>query len=1333
MKRWLSLWLLMTSAVGAFSLYEAPRIVARPDYSLGIVFLEKWQGDVYLGLDRIIPLDEYLGYQLKESIVKTWLDKAQRTRERTELTSEPSGLIPDIELPKLPLFGEGSKIDISGHDRITFGGGQTVVRGATIIPGRTSPLPELKMEQQLAVSLNGSIGDRTKVVIDHDSEREESQNKVKLSYAGTEDDVIKSVEMGDTRLDIPGTGYTGDLPARHGLFGISAKGKLAGADLYAIATREESQSQSYSFTGRRRVSTDTIWDYDYVQDRFFYIDVPGNIQNVRVYIDDKNPTNNQAAVKGIATVFPDYPDSTRPEWSWDRAPGDFELKSYGSDYILHPGNIIEFLNGLNERDVVGLVVFTDAETIGGKNHHDSLVLKLLRPERNDTLSLTWDNMMRNFYALPQRDVRLEALSIIRDLPGAEQDLDYETDTLSPKYGQKFVEILGLDPNRDGRIEYPEFDIKTGLIRFPSRMPFASTELSVRDSVIYHFDPDFLPPGTGRRYAIIAKYYTITETYYLGQTDITEGSEKVIVNNLIRTRGVDYTIDYKTGVLTFLKPLPPDADISVTFEYRPWFSMSQKSLAGARAEWKFSENGKLGSSMFYRSEGMPDDKPALGAEPFRRMIVEGDAAYNASSDEVSAFLDRLPLLRAQAPSRFEAAAEGALSLPDPNTRGQAYLDDFEGTTITQDLPNTALLWSSASVPVGKDTTDFAQTPLYWITPQQKVRKDSVFGQGIGDEGKETQDLLRVIFTPNSVNPDASWAGIAIAPSSWQLGMNFKDIENLEIILRSESNSGNIHVSIGMAIDEDAPRRTKDSRIAGYNGLLDSEDRNGNGMLDDWEDTGLDGNFGADSLWQTGSSDDGNDDYDPVLRQQGTEGNKRLDSEDIDRNGFCRYNHYYDCTIRLDNQQLSTPLKNGWKLYRLTLRDSTLVGKIGNPKWEDIRVVRIWFDGFRKPDTIDFYAIQFTGSRWRNPKVYLTRDAAPSPIDTTVYEKPVTTPAPQDTFDQVWVAQVSKRTDTDYVPPFEPKRDITGQTEFEAALQFSYRNLRGDRRAIVTKNLTASEDYRDYQALRIYLHDDKNGLFWLLRVGTDSMNYYQFRAPITSGYLVPGRDGQWFEFTINLDSFPLLKVQRDSAGDTAGVWTRGNFSIVGNPSLANVRYMALGIENSGIHTVSGGIWFDDIRLSGPHKEPGYGFQARTSVNISDVASVGLNFSYLDPNFRRFSEGRGVQTGGFRTDLGITARANLDKLLPHSWGISLPVTYARSQSRVIPKFAPLYPDLRISQGQTNMNTQTGYSEDISLDNIRKQKSGNWLLNYTAEAMDLSWRRRRAENRAALTQDSS
>ncbi len=1316
----------LVSLIWAYSLTESFQIKPRVDYDLGLVFLERWRGDFYLGVERVISLEDYLGYQLKESIVENWKKEADRTREQKELSFDAAGLIPDIELPKLPVFGEGSRIDISGHDRITLGGRQTTVEGVARTPGSQRLLPELKMEQQLAVRLDGTVGERTKVSIDHDSERREGQNKIKLTYSGTEDDVLKSVELGDTRLTIPGTAYTGDLPAHKGLFGVSAQGKLAGVDIYAIASQEQSQGQTQSFTGKRQVSIDTIYACRCVRQRFYYVDAPSKLLNLRVYVDDKNPGNNSASLKAIATVYPDTPDSIPVHWSWDRDAGDFDLKSLGSDYVLHPGNVIEFSRSLDQQDVVGMVVFTDTDTLGGQMQNDSLVLKLLKPGMPDSLSLTWDYMLRNVYALPQTEVQLNSIRLYRDTTGP-QDTEYETS--GPNNGRKFTEILGLDPNGDGMLEYPQFDSKTGLIRFPGAKPFASVGLSVRDSVIYRKDP--LEPDEGRRYYMVVEFSSATESYYLGQPDIMEGSEKVHVDNQLWTKGTDYEINYATGMLSFLRPLPPDADIRVTFEYRPWFSLSQKSLVGTRAEWKLAQNGRVGTSVFYRTEGIPEDKPVLGSEPFRRMIAEADASYNISSSEVSAFLDRLPLLRAQAPSTFSASMEGAISFPDPNSRGLAYLDDFEGTTITRDVSNNAILWYHASVPVGKDSSHFADEPLYWSTPVERVRKDSVFGPSLGDEGKETQDFLRVVFAPDPADPE-SWAGMMTSPS--RFGMNLKDIENLQIILKSRRGKGNMHISVGMSIDEDAPRRNRAGEIVGLNGRLDTEDRNGNGILDEGlEDTGLDTVFGVDSLWDPQSQDDGNDDYDVTGNPAGTENNRRLDSEDLDRSGFSRYNHYFECEIPLGDERYMSSLHNDWQLYRVTLHDTNSFKTVGMPKWEDIRLVRVWFDGFDASDTIDFYSIEFVGSKWRDPRIENIEEPEPPTSDTTSELLPEIGPAPPDTSEEVWVAQISKKTDTSYVPPFEPKRDVSGHVEQEASLLFGYRSFRSSGRAVVAKVSAERDDYREYRELRVYVHDDLNGLEFLVRIGTDSLNYYEFGAPVTDGQLIPGRDGKWYEFAIQLDSFPHLKAMRDTFGNPDSMWKEGPHRVKGYPSLADIRYTALGIENRGSGRVSGGIWFDDMRLAGPCKNPGYGFQVRANAGLSDIVSMGVSFSYSDPNFRRFSEGRGVKAGGFGTNLGADIRANLDRLLPHGWGLSVPLTYAISRQSDIPKFSSAYPDLELSRPQGASEMATGRSEDISLNNIHKKRSGNRLLNHTLEGMGISWRQRRAVRHTALNHDSS
>ncbi len=1302
-----------------YSLIDSPEIIARVDYSLGVVFLEKWRSAHYLGIDDVVPVNEYLDYSIKEAVISAWRDKAKQKMAERELTVEPSGLIPDIELPKLPLLGEGSKIDISGRDRITLGGSQTVIKGATQTSSNQNPFPELKMEQQLAVNVTGTVGDRTKIVIDHDSEREEQQNKIKLQYTGTEDEIVRSIELGDTRLDIPGTIYTGDLPARQGLFGISAKGKIGGVDVYAVASREGSQNQSQSFTGRRRVTTDTIWDVDFVQRRFYRL--PGinpddRLLNLKIYVDDKNSGNNQATAKAIATVFPDSPDSTIQDstwWSYDRAGGDFDLKAPGIDYVLQPGNIIEFLSPVERNYIIGAIIYKDNDTIGGGSIRDSLILCLLKPEVSDSLSRVWDLQLRNCYQLPQGDIKIDTLRIFLYNPQG-QHCDYEIDSLNPYFGQKFLELLGLDPNGDSRIEYPQFESKTGIIRFPDDKPFAANVLSVKNPLIYRLDPDILPPGVGRKYFLVVSYYTVTETYYLGQSDIIEKSERVVVNGQEKVRDVDYSIDYKTGVLTFLKPLPPDADIQVNFEYQPWISFSQKSLIGTRAEWTFVPNGKIGSSFFYRSEGSGEEKPALGSEPFQRTIAETDFSYNLASDALTAFLDGLPILSAQTPSRFDIKSEGAISLPNPNTRGVVYLDDFEGTTITREVYNTALLWSPASVPVGKDTASFARVPLYWTTPSTKVRKDSVFGPSIGDEGREVQEILRVVFTPDSENQDC-WAGLMQALPGGQIGMNFTDIDNLEIIMRSQRNSGNLHVSMGMTVDEDAPRRDRNGKIRGYNGICDTEDKNGNGVLEEWEDTGLDTVPGIDSLWMPYSSDDGNDDYNSETNQQGTEGNRRLDTEDIDRNGFSRYNHYFEYNISLDDSRFVVPLFNNWRLFRINLRDTTIIKKVGNPKWEDIRVVRLWFDGFETADTLEIYSLQFIGSKWRNPKILDQQENTVIPTDTT---------------EKVWATQISKKNDTTYNSPFELKRDITtGSLENEAALALNYQSLESGHQAVIAKTIVTGEDYRDYEDMRLYIHDDGNDVNWFIRFGADSANYYEFRAQVKTGRKITKGDGKWYEFVFHLDSFPSLKARRDSSGIPAeSIFSQihGDFCyrVKGFPSMANIRWTALGIENRNQQKITGAIWFNDIRLTEPRREVGYGFTAQTNIQLADFISCGLRWAYSDPNFRRFSEGGGVKTGGFTRSIGTDIRVNIDRLLPRDWKISLPFSYTVFRQTSFPKFSSRYPDLRFSRNEAALQPTVGHSQEMGINNITKQKSSNKFLNYTIESMTLSWRERWASN---------
>jgi hypothetical protein len=1293
----LFLFLLPGSRLLAQSSWTPSEPRTRIDYPLGLVYYEDWNEGYYTGVTRVESLDSYLNRLTRRSLTQSYQEAAKQQQLSEELTFDQEGLIPEITLPKIPLFGE-SKIDIAGQDRITFGGSQTSITGLPQLTQNQSWLPELKMEQALKINLNGTIGDKTRVFLDHDSEREEAQNKIKLTYTGSEDEIVQSIEAGDAALSIPGTGYTGDLPSHKGLFGVAAKGKLGGIDLYGVAAREQSESQSQTFQLKNQSHVDTIFDTDFLRFTFYAIDTPigqylqtprGTLSNLRVYIDDGNQYNNTGAQRGRATIYPFSPgDSAR--YSGDVFDGYFDLKMPNTDYVFTSSSgVIQFVLPIGSNYTIGLAYNEGTDAVGGYNWWNQetgeslLVLKLIKPQRPDSTSLTWTNELKNVYRLSSRDIKLDTVKLIRWLPS-------ENPTEVDENGIKFTQLIGLDPDGDNIINYPQVDRANGFLMPNKLYPFIADSLTVPDSIYRLSNPSSWP---NRKYRFVVTYSTAKESYNLNQIDIMENSEKVYVNNAPWTSGTDYTIDYKSGELSFKRALPADADIRVTFEYTPLFSVSQKSIMGARAEWKFSDQGKFGSSVFYRTEGTPDDRPSLGSEPFRRMVGESDFNYDLASAFVTSLLDKVPLVRVDAPTAFHVGAEGAVSLPDPNTQGAAYLDDFEGTTVSRDVTTSLRLWQFASVPVTKTDSEFARQPIRWLNPT-RIAKDSIF-TGLGDEGRETVEFLRMCFFPDNLS---SWAGLMNCPS--RLGMNLTDLENLEAVFRTRHRSGRVHITVATSIDEDAPRRDKGGKIVGLNGREDTEDKNQSGVLETalGEDVGIDSVPGNDAAYPGVTGDDGNDDFNVTTNPTGTEGNGQLDGEDLMGSGWTRANDYLEFSFRLDDTTVVKSLNQDWKSLRIPLNDSTRYTKSGSPRLDDIRVVRVWFDSFPQADTIDFYTLQFVGSKWRNPSI----DTLPGS-------------GPADPNENVKVALISKKTDPNYNPPFEPKKDALGNTELEAALSLSYDQVKPQHRAIVRKVALDHDDYRDYGMLRVYVHDDQSDPTFFLQVGADSANYYEFRQQISTATPVTGRPN-WYELQIRLDTLPTLKARFGTRPDT--VTRLDVYSLVGNPSLSDVRYMGLGVENATNARLTGAIWVDDIRLTAPSKTMGFGFNTSMSLRLSDLASVGLSYRYDDPNFRRFSEGREVKTGGYGNGVGLTVDAALDRLTPASWGMSLPFNYSVNSASVIPKYSSNYPDLRLRTDSSRAKENGANRNESYSISVRKNPSKSRLLNYTLEALGYSYR---------------
>ncbi|MCS7249488.1 MAG: hypothetical protein N2323_01075 [candidate division WOR-3 bacterium] len=1290
--------LIIFSLLLSFSLVSAfqDTIKVRFDFKKNLVYLERWRDSVFLGVISVETFEDYLKRSFKEKFLYNLNEELKAKRERT--LAYQTGLIPVIELPSLPLFGE-SKIKISGEDRITFGGRQTVYSSPLQRAPSGRLLPELKMSQELRLTVTGEIGEKTKINIDHDSRRMEAKNKISVSYSGTEDEIIRKLEGGDISFGFPSTRYTGDIPSHKGLFGLRSEGAFGPINFYAVASREQSEKREAEFKGKASVKVDTFYDYEYAKYRFFILDTNPHIllkiNNFQLFYDDGNPYNDiqTNAIRCLATIYPDFPDS-QPVNSDERIKAGFIRLEINKDFYLRTLTILPYgeipvieLNIPVEGGNLACFYTTfEGDTVGGKRYQDSLLLlKLIKKRRFDSNSPTFKYNLRNIYYLGEKNIRIKMAKIFR--VSGSYFTEYETE--GDYKGETFLKILGLDPDNNGEINFPYFQSGYGIIVFPYLYPFNSEKLSVKDSVIYFKEP--LSYGEGGKYLIVIEYASSIQEFSLGTTDIIENSEKVYINGILAEKGVDYNIDYKQGKITFLR-LPPDAEIKVTFEQLPLFAISAKTFGGFRAETKLFENLTLGSSFLVRSEGTYTDKPEIGEEPFNKGIFSFNLSYLKDFD----FL------------KIQIGGELASSFENSNTLNNAYIDNFEETSLEHNLEVKGSYFFFAPCPYFGDTNNFIKIFPKIRNPKEinYIRRDSVFGPQIGEEGREKDNYL-IIEVDNNLNNN-SWFGLCqalIRGSSFQL----ENYENLEMIFRIDSGDydGDISFSLASYLEEDVPRRTKDGRIVGYNNIFDSEDKNGNNELEIDEDVGLDGVEGFDSL--NILEDDKNDDYDENFNPMGTEKNRLLNSEDIDLQGFDPRgnNHYYSYTISLKNSKNIKELYNNWKVLVIPLRAFDTV--IGRPNLNDIRKLAIYFHNFSNSFKMRIYSIKFSGIRWKKPR-FLSRE-----IDTLI--------------SKARIYSVSNKNAPEYTSPFKVKKDLRGIYN-EASLCLEIDSFSPYDTCITEMFLSVGQDLRKYSQISFYFHKPKNieerAIMLYFRIGLDSSNFYAFLLPLEEreGFYkirkVPYGEN-WYEIQIFLDSLPLIKIGKYFEGAR----------IKGEPSLNNVRYYALGVCNVLPSKISYNVWFNDLRANRPKNKSGLIYGINTNFNIPNLGfNTSFNIEKQNPFFSRLTQ---TPTPATNDNLNYFLNSSFDlSKIPYLslLGFSLPINYNKTLSLSKPYYSPSIPDLvlkdKIFEGKSG-------SESYNFSLRRSKTSQNPLLKYSIDAFSYSFSKRFGFSNQPLSIDTS
>ncbi len=1120
--------------------------------------------------DTLLIGVSYLSFRnFSDSLLYSSFREALVDRWRAELKSLPriSGL--QISLPlQLPspivgIIGQGGNLKVErGLVKVDMG-----LQGTKPFGEKLSEYSKMTtnmwMDHDMQLRARGTIGQKIHTDISYDAKREFTwQNMVKIRYEGLEHEIIKTINGGDIKpSQLYGPKVMGNLAlGMGGMFGLQSKMQFGPLDLWIFYALERSELKTEKFTGKARIDSVLLYDYQFTKDKFFLLKPNEQISSNFTIIDCRVFTTS---------YYPE--DVTYPailvDWS-KKGEKDEKLmmvkEMEKEEYELLPSNVGEILylkTSLSSSDWLAVTyIYQDGskiDTVGSfypvRDTFTNLIVIRRDRSTNYVDYISWEYELKNIYQfstepVEERNFDVEVYKIIRTEAGQ------ESLKVRDENGIKYRELLGIGDENAVKIEYVNFDY--GFLYFPDFKPFE--KLSPPDTIYNIQDfTDFEPT-----YAIKIKFQPKeVKKIRLKNVPVEDSSETVILNGRELKRGKDYSIDYETGEIVIYdkEAMSPNAEIKVTYRYKQFIQIGAKQLFIIQG---VSRTGDFGFTLLSQTAPPLELKPKFYSAPFRLFGTE----MFFKKKFTASFAD------------MEISMQGGYTFYNPNTRGAGYIDDMDAGLIKDRINLFYRKWICGSVP-GKRLWNFAQ--VIWYNPKKEKEKPLYKWFYPGYYGGETRTPLCIVL-PDTItekwryddNYDYHWTSLLTCIST--AGEDYKEATYIEFWAKSNCDAI-MHIDVGGEISEDIVRRDASGRLIPPNNKLDTEDKNENRMLDAGEDVGLDGVAGNDADFNPdlpdSIRDDGNDDFsekEGYLRINGTERNKEIDSEDLDKDRVLdgKEPSYFSFKLKLNKNYLKE--SHGWKLYRVPLKEADSVGK---PTWRCIKFLRIWFDSLKPGDKIEIVEFSIVTPKWVNLGIF--------PSDSLGGE-----------FE---IDAVTTEEDTLYRPPegIEGTREtgVIGMgREVEGSLILRARNLLPGHKGVARLRFNNPRDLMDYNEARVYVKGNRGRL--VIKFCTGENDWYAYTRKVQNDWNEP--------WVIPLDSFPRLKsVEKD---------TSGNFIKKGNPSLSQIKFMELELLNDETEPIDAEVYVNELTLVSPRVRKGKIIQTTLKLNMFKNL-IGVTAKYTD----------------------------------------------------------------------------------------------------------------------------
>jgi hypothetical protein len=317
-------------------------------------------GNVVLGQSVSVPINEFGKDLSSQNFERLWRDNSRArlgAQSGTEIGASGSGAGLSFRFPSpLPkkmqswLGPGGPALTVSGSENIRISGtSQWSNANRGLLGQRQSLFPSLDMQQDLDIRLEGQLSDRIKVnLLQNSAVQVPLANRIAINYRGDEDDLVQSLDLGNTNLTLPGTQFVSYSGRNEGLFGAKFTTRLGPLDFTMLASKQEGRSERASYSGGSSRQTPSIRDMDYIKGVYFMLYNPNKepIQyidtgSIQLFLDPGTYLSAQQLQKGRAYINPSVESDTievrtsptaQPDTLRLMARGNFRALSAGAQY-----------------------------------------------------------------------------------------------------------------------------------------------------------------------------------------------------------------------------------------------------------------------------------------------------------------------------------------------------------------------------------------------------------------------------------------------------------------------------------------------------------------------------------------------------------------------------------------------------------------------------------------------------------------------------------------------------------------------------------------------------------------------------------------------------------------------------------------------------------------------------------------------------------------------------------------------------------------------------------------------------------------------------------------